>query len=324
MAKINSRGGMEPQHDQEPKQEEVFTSSASKRLHNSFIDIQKAFSEEPEPLDFVANGFLAGTVGTLFSPGATGKSFLSLQLAIDVASGTDSLKLGIEKAGNVLYLAAEDPAQILTKRLYDIGKLLNPRIRKATSNNLRIAAIAGKNVNVHTDEYMQAIIETCADNTRLIVIDTISRVHTLEENSNSEMAQLLQALERIAATTKAAVLFLHHISKSTAISGAGDTQQAARGASVLTDNSRFGASLTTMGKKEAEQYAIPEAERRSYIRYCVVKNNYAAPIEDRWFKRVSGGTLVSIILDKHEPKQTKDEDVSDPLATASSKWEGYM
>ena len=319
MAKINGKGRMEPEHGQEP--DEPITSSAAKKLNNSFIDIKKAFSEEPEPLDFVFKGFLAGTIGTLFSPGATGKSFLSLQLAIDVASGTDGLKLGVEKAGKVLYLAAEDPALILSKRLYDIGKLLNPKIRKATVNNLRIAAIAGKNINVHTSEYMQAIIEACSEDTRLIVIDTISRVHTLEENSNSEMAKLLQALECIAAQTKAAVLFLHHISKSTALAGVGDTQQAARGASVLTDNSRFGASLTTMSKKEAEQYAIPESERRSYIRYCVVKNNYSPPLNDQWFQRVKGGTLVNVIMKKSDTKQTKDDDVPDPLA---SKWAGYM
>ncbi len=323
MAKINSRGGMEPEHGQESSEQPI-TSSAAKKLYNSFIDIKKSFSEEPEPLDFVMSGFLSGTVGTLFSPGATGKSFLSLQLAIDIASGADSLGLGITKAGKVLYLAAEDPALIISKRLHDIGKLLNPRIRKATVTNLRIAAIAGKNVNVHTDEYLQTIIEACADDTRLIVIDTISRVHTLEENSNSDMAKLLQTLERIAAQTNAAVLFLHHISKSTALAGVGDTQQAARGASVLTDNSRFGASLTTMGKKEAEQYAIPETERRSYIRYCVVKNNYAPPINDLWFKRVAGGTLVSITLDKNQKQPAETEDVPDPLAATSSKWEGYM
>lgn len=39
------------------------------------INIMKAFQQEPPQLDFIWPGFLAGTVGALVAPGATGKSF---------------------------------------------------------------------------------------------------------------------------------------------------------------------------------------------------------------------------------------------------------
>ena len=39
------------------------------------INIMEAFQQEPPQLDFIWPGFLAGTVGALVAPGATGKSF---------------------------------------------------------------------------------------------------------------------------------------------------------------------------------------------------------------------------------------------------------
>lgn len=43
------------------------------------LDIMAAFTNEPPELDFIWPGFLAGTVGALVAPGATGKSFLLLK-----------------------------------------------------------------------------------------------------------------------------------------------------------------------------------------------------------------------------------------------------
>lgn len=51
------------------------------------IDILSAFKCDPPDLDFVLLGLLAGTVATLFFPGATGKSFFAVQAAMGVAGG---------------------------------------------------------------------------------------------------------------------------------------------------------------------------------------------------------------------------------------------
>ena len=49
------------------------------------LDIMAAFTNEPPELDFIWPGFLAGTVGALFAPGATGKSFFALEAAMSIA-----------------------------------------------------------------------------------------------------------------------------------------------------------------------------------------------------------------------------------------------
>ncbi|MDR2880919.1 MAG: flavodoxin-dependent (E)-4-hydroxy-3-methylbut-2-enyl-diphosphate synthase, partial [Azoarcus sp.] len=49
------------------------------------IDLRSAFKNEPPVLDFIWPGFLAGTVGALVAPGATGKSFWALEAAMSIA-----------------------------------------------------------------------------------------------------------------------------------------------------------------------------------------------------------------------------------------------
>ena len=46
---------------------------------------------------------------------------------------------------------------------------------------------------------------------RLIVFDALSRIHTLDENSNSHASQIIGMLEQIATEAGASVLFLSRI-----------------------------------------------------------------------------------------------------------------
>jgi RecA-family ATPase len=333
MAKINSKGGVE-----EPTQEEkegLEQGEAFHTLARNSLDLLKCFTEEPVPLDFVLPGFVAGTVGTLFSPGATGKSFLTIQAAMGVAcrvASGDILNLQPAASGRVVYIAAEDPATVLNTRLYAIAQHLPPVARESIIENLTIHPVMGRGLDLGNRSHCEGIVNY-TENARLIVIDTISRVHTLEENSNSDMSKLLQNLEFIALRTGAAVLFLHHISKGAATSGQGATQQAARGASVLTDNARWGAALTTMSENEAQEWSddtslkpIGGEFRKWYVKMSFPKANYGPPLDDWFFKRVEGGVLVPVPLiqvgGKPKPEKSgrgkKAEDVvPDPLATSN-------
>ena len=78
------------------------------------IDLLVAFENEPPALDFIWPGFLAGTVGALVAPGATGKSFWALEAAMSVACGAavdckaaggDLVGLAPERSGRVVYFA---------------------------------------------------------------------------------------------------------------------------------------------------------------------------------------------------------------------------
>ncbi len=245
-------------------------------------------------------------MGTLFAPGATSKSFWALQAALAVATGIDTV--GIEPGGHgrVVYLAAEDPAIVLQHRLRAIylGKKLSADDAYMAQERIDLLSVVGKGLDIGDDEQRKGLIEYCTGS-RLIIIDTISRAHHLDENSNGEMSQLLMMLEMIAGQTGAAILFLHHIAKAMSRAGDGDSQHAARGAGALTDNARMGAALSRMAAGEAEQMIdkdlgsvepVGPDNRARYVRMSIPKNNYSAPIPDRWYRRDVGGVLTPVEL----------------------------
>jgi regulatory protein RepA len=269
------------------------------------IDIISAFENDPPTLDFIWPGFLAGTVGALVAPGATGKSFLALQAAMSIAcsvAGGDLVGFRPKHTGRVVYLAGEDPPPALINRLHAIGRHLPADARAAIAEQLTLEPIMGERMNVMERRQLARVIERCAGS-RLVILDTLSRIHQLDENSNGDMAQLIATLEYVAAQTGAAVLFLHHVSKGSAREGQIDQQQAARGASALIDNARWCAFVARMSEDEAERLSdrshdrVPIGERRSlFVRFGVSKQNYEATPLDRWYQRHEGGVLLPTML----------------------------
>ena len=273
------------------------------------IDVVEMGRKPAKPLDYVLPGLVSGTTGTLFSPGATGKSFLMLQSAIAVACadlpGTDLLGWGSRqegglRPGKVLYIAGEDPPPVLHMRLHAVIAAIACRHGRgpwradfdaALRRRLQVIPSIGSQLDLLEEEHLDFLCKT-AQGARLIVLDTLSRVHTADENSNSAMAGLVRNFERIATATGAALIFLHHVAKAAAREQKGDEQQASRGASVLVDNARWGAALSKMTKTEAEALGIPEDRRHFYVRLAIPKNNYSAPIDGVWFERRQGGVLV--------------------------------
>jgi RecA-family ATPase len=270
------------------------------------IDVLAAFENEPPVLDFIWPGFLVGTVGALVAPGATGKSFWALEAAMSIAcsvSGGDLVGLTPAHTGRVVYLAGEDPQQALVCRVHAIGQHLNQQAREAIAENLILEPIMGKRPNVMDDRQLASIIEFCAG-ARLIVLDTLSRIHNLDENSNGDMARLVATLEHVAANTGAGVLYLHHVSKGSARDCQTDQQQAARGASALIDNARWCGFVAKMTEDEAQRYSdrsygrepIGNDRRGYFVRFGVSKQNYDTTPLDRWYSRHSGGVLLPVEL----------------------------
>jgi len=250
------------------------------------MDIIKSYERKPEPLKFVLPGFLTGTVGTLFSTGGSGKSMFALQACMAIACdqpGGDLLNLQPESNGRVYYMSSEETAHVLDNRLHDITQHMPWQAVHAIQDRLELQPMYGLRTDLGNDDHLRRIIDY-AYGARLIVLDTISRMHRMDENSNGDMADLITRLEKIAADTGAAVLYIHHANKASSREGSDTEQHASRGASALVDNARWGASIRRMSKDEAEN-------RGYYVRYDMPKVNYSPPMGTKWFKRGPGGVL---------------------------------
>jgi len=281
------------------------------------INILNAFQDEAPVLDFFMHGLLAGTVGALVAPGSTGKSFFALQLAIDAAGG-DLLgifdkKRDLDQLQPVLYIALEDPEPILITRLHDIGRHLSKEAWVTVAGRLKLESLLGQRIDLLNDEWIGWLIESAkSTKARLIIIDTLNRAHSGDENSNRDMSLLLSGLEAVAKHSKAAVLFLHHVAKHADSS----VQGAARGASAIIDNARFAGFVKRMSEEEAEMLSefpdrvsiaesarspksvggVMGADRSLFVRYGTSKINYDLMPDDRWYKRHEGGVLLPVHL----------------------------
>lgn len=264
-------------------------------LRPNAINLTEAALFEPAPFDFVLPGFVRGTVGMLTSPGGLGKSYFALEASCAIAAPTANLLgLPLEHAGNVLYVSAEDDKQALHHRVHHIAQNLPEAAWRSVAERLTLVPTVGLRLNV-LDEDVQDAIVNAGQNARLIVLDTLRRLHDGDENDNGAMTKVLAALEYIAVESGAAVLFLHHTSKASTLQSRGHEQQAARGASVLSDNVRWASYLVGMSDTEAEKLVDngrPIVNPRAYVRFGVSKVNYTAAAVPAWFRRELGGVLV--------------------------------
>lgn len=298
------------------------------------IDIRTTFTTRAKPRDFIIPGLIPGIVGSIVAPGSTGKSFLGIQLAIAVA-GVDrwGFTENSGKSGKVLYFSIEDGYDEIHNRhnaITDVLESMNDPITDAeidllvenlTMRDLLSATVMPdflspkiyeKWLNNEGFEESRTVGEAWIDDMihhgkdhRLIIIDTLRNSHNGDENNGGQMAELLSRLRRVAISTGAAVLFLHHTNKTAPLNGSGDLQQASRGSSVLTDNVRYQANMATLTEEEARGYARLNPENHAYyVRFIVSKANYCAPQPERLFKRESGGCLTPVYLEKKSEEKT--------------------
>lgn len=237
--------------------------------------------------DFVLPGLPVGSVGGLVSPGGVGKSFWALSVVLSVATGYSLCGLEVS-SGGVLYLAAEDPAQRILPRLRAYVAQIPQAMRDLSALELRCCY--GAPINLMKPEHLDAMV-AIAQGKRLLVLDTLSRFHDLDENSSRDMSALMATLEQLALRSNAAVLFLHHTAQNYTPTQPSTLQQRFRGSSVLVDNARWVSFLAPMDDQAVRVWGMQPKDKADYVKWNISKQNYGVPLEDRWYRRGPHGAL---------------------------------
>lgn len=250
------------------------------------INILNAFSNVPAPIRFIFPGLPYGVVGSIISPGGVGKSAFALSLACQVAGGPCLTGLPTDEIGKVVYVAGEDPENVIEHRLFAVGEHCNQVERETISGNLTIIPASAENLDILSTK-TQELFLTLATGATLLILDTLRVIHSADENDSGAMSSVVGHLKRIASKTGCSIIFLHHTNKNSMNTGGGNEQQASRGSSVLVDNIRWQGYLTGISDKTAKDLEFGEIDRKYYVSFGISKQNYGLPVGELILKKIS-------------------------------------
>jgi hypothetical protein len=254
---------------------------------------------KPPPRGWLlGNSFCRGFVSSLLAGGGTGKTALRTLQVLSFVTGRNLTGEYVFFRGRALIISLEDNADELNRRV--LAACLYHNIPLSELDGLFLTspgAAAGKLMaqNPKTGApvvgALAAKIEAAItqDQINLLVIDPLVKAHSIPENDNTGMDEVVQLVTDLAAKYDIAVDVPHHISKGTAEPG---NAERGRGASASVNAARLVYTLAPMASDEAKTFNIMEDDRRAYVRYDRAKLNVARTTGPAtWFK------LVGVCLD---------------------------
>lgn len=274
------------------------------------LNIGHMLRNTPPALDHVLPGLLSGTVGLMVGPGGVSKTMLALQLGIAMATGTSILgglvggdavrRLQPER---VVLVLAEEPAQVVWHRLHAIASVqlaatsIDPESAiELLGRNLVIYTLAGQDqVNLLGESCEKTasgeFLRKACDGARLVIVDPLRQFHNDDENAATVMTSLVRHIASYAAATGAAWLLSAHTSRAAALNGYGDSADAARGTTALTNAVRWQMNLSRPTKEKAKGYRLKADELRKYVLLDIPKSNYLETPETLVLVRGPHGVL---------------------------------
>lgn len=164
---------------------------------------------EPQPPDWLVEDLVCkGDLTMMIGEPGVGKSWLTMSLAVALAEGHSNW-LGRPLAsdnGRVLYVDEENPERLVPYRLRKLG------LTDEGAKNIRYLHRQG----VRLDRAPHLILEEALDwEPVLIVLDSLTRFHTKDENNAGEIASLFNdGINPLCRETGATTVVLHHVNKS--------------------------------------------------------------------------------------------------------------
>jgi AAA domain len=263
--------------------------------------------------------FIRKQVTLTIAPGGVGKTSLIMAEALSMTSGRDLIGIPVAKPLRV-WLVNEDPIDELRRRVKataahyrvpfdELGAL-------ALDSSRDVAIIIAKMRDGSTtidravfDRLCQRLIETKID---VLILDPFGSFHRSDENDNSAIKAVIDALAKVADKANCAIHIVHHSRKT---NGGETGTEDSRGASALIDTARSTRSLNRMSDKEAKAVGI--ANRGLFFRVDKGKANLTAPAEHATWYRLASVDLNNATEDHHSDRVGVVEPWSYPDASKS-------
>lgn len=226
-----------------------------------FSQLKERFSK----VSWLVKGLIpAEAIGVFFGETGSYKSFIALDLSLHIANGLDWCGRKTNR-GSVFFIAGEGGAGLFHRiEAWHIDKNLKPEESNFFVFPAPIALEDAQNA-----KHIANLIEDQANKSgvpSLIVIDTLSQNFSGEENSSSDIAELLRTLsteikERFIGSS---ILIIHHTGHN--------NQERMRGASSLLANVDFCFKLTgSLQQSSVEAVKMKDAEKPEDLFFTLEK-----------------------------------------------------
>lgn len=252
---------------------------------------------DPGPTPFVVDELLVeGAVGMIVGAPKLGKTWIVLDLAVAIVTGTDALgRFPVAEPGPVMVVVEESGRDALHRRLAALAR--GRGIDGAALADLHLAPNRG--VRLDDARWRQRLLAAASEiRPRAVFLDPLARLKGdgVDENSQRDVAPVLRFLRDLRDASGAAVVFVHH-------SGHGEGGRA-RGSSDLES---YWESRLVVGRGDDGQRHLTashrEGERDSYPHdYRLISDTAARTVRlairepDRGSEATPGPTLVETVV----------------------------
>lgn len=213
----------------------------------------------PAPKAFVIPWLAPAGEVTLFTgPGSAGKSLLAQQLATALAAGVPTLRLDMGQAP-AIYLTCEDDEGQLHWRQEHICKALGVPVA-SLADKLHVASLRGALDNALGAEgpdgeftlsasYHRLAAMIRRTGAKLVALDNVAHLFAGNENDRGEVTRFVNALNRLAGESGAAIILLGHPNKAgDSYSGSTAWLNAVRSQFVIEHDLQTDMRTVTVGK----------------------------------------------------------------------------
>jgi len=170
----------------------------------------------------------ASSVGVIGGAPKCSKTWLGLDMALSVATGTPCLgRYAVPERGPVLIYLAEDALPVVRERVAGMA-----RHRGLDLESVDIHVITASTLRLDLEPHCAQLLETARRlRPRLLVLDPLVRLHRIDENNAGEVAKLLAYFRSLQRQLDLSVILVHHTRKNAA--GGVAAGQGLRGSSDL-------------------------------------------------------------------------------------------
>lgn len=239
-----------------------------------------------------------GQVSAVVAPGAAGKTTFKVGRAICMALGRDLFGHRVWDGPHRVWLwNLEDEQEEVEKTIHGFikhwsidpadleGRLFIDGVDSAHTRLLKLAI----EDNRHGVQLQRPIADALIAELKELQIDYLDvdpfvSSHGVDENSNHAIDLVTKEWVRVAQGANCAISLAHHLRKTT---GTEFTSNDARGAGAMIAAARSCLVLQRMSRESAQEFRIPECDRRRFFSVYDDKNNKAPPARQaEWYEFV--------------------------------------